>query len=40
LGIDYPGVTQAGLIALAHPDTQSFRPARRRTDVLRWNRDA
>jgi hypothetical protein len=41
LGIDYPAVTQAGLIALAHPDTQSFRPARRRParEVLRWNRD-
>jgi nitroreductase len=42
LGVDYPGITQAGLIAVAHPDAQDFRPARRRParDVLRWNLDA
>jgi nitroreductase len=41
LGIPFPDVTQAGLIAVAHPDSQSFRPARRLlvSDVLLWNRD-
>jgi nitroreductase len=40
LGLPYPGVTQAGLIAVGHPDTQMFSPARRRplTEVLSWNR--
>jgi nitroreductase len=40
LGIPFPGVTQVGMIAVAHPDSQSFRPARRLAvpDVLRWNR--
>ena len=40
LGLPYPEVTQAGLIAVGHPDTQSFNPARRRplAGVLSWNR--
>ena len=40
LGLPYPEVTQAGLIAVGHPDAQSFSPARRRplAEVLSWNR--
>jgi nitroreductase len=40
LGLDYPAVTQAGIVAVGHPDDQAFKPARRRpvTEVLRWNR--
>jgi nitroreductase len=39
LGIDYPAVTQAGIIAVGHPDAQNFRPARRRPvgEILTWN---
>lgn len=39
LGIPYPDATQAGLVAIAYPDSQDFRPARRRPldDVLDWN---
>jgi nitroreductase len=41
LGISYPAATQAGIIVVAHPDRQDFRPARRRPveAVLRWNRE-
>jgi nitroreductase len=40
LGLPYPEVTQAGLIAVGYPDEQSFKPARRRpvAEVLHWNR--
>jgi nitroreductase len=40
LGLPYPEVTQAGIIAVGHPDHQAFRPARRLplTEVVRWNR--
>jgi len=39
LGIPYPAATQAGLVAVAYPDCQEFRPARRRPldEVLDWN---
>jgi nitroreductase len=39
LGVDYPAATQAGVIAVAFPDRQDFRPARRLplSDVLSWN---
>jgi nitroreductase len=39
LGIDYERETIAGLVAVAHPDRQEFRPARRPpvADVIRWN---
>jgi nitroreductase len=39
LGLPFPEVTQAGLIAVGHPDTQSFKPAKRCPlgDVLTWN---
>lgn len=42
LGISYPAATQAGVIAVAHPDRQDFRPARRQplSDILTWNRGA
>jgi nitroreductase len=42
LGVDYPAATQAGVIAVAHPDRQDFRPARRQplSDVLSWNHSA
>ncbi|MGI5129854.1 nitroreductase family protein [Pseudonocardia sp. CA-107938] len=41
LGLEYPGTTQAGIIAVGHPDHQVFRAARRRplAEVLRWNRE-
>ena len=40
LGIPYPAATLAGLVAVAYPDSQDFRPARRTPldDVLDWNR--
>jgi nitroreductase len=39
LGIPYPDATQAGMIAVAQPDRQDFRPARRQelSAVMRWN---
>jgi nitroreductase len=39
LGIPYPGMTQAGIIAVGHPDSQEFKRARRRplADVMSWN---
>lgn len=39
LHIPFPQMTQAGLIAVGHPDTQNFKPARRRPleEVMRWN---
>jgi nitroreductase len=42
LGLAYPDVTQAGLIAVAYPDRPDFRPAMRQPvdAVLRWNHDA
>jgi nitroreductase len=42
LGLDYPAATQAGVIAVARPDKQDFRPARRQplSDVLSWNAGA
>lgn len=41
LGLDYPHITQAGIIAVGHPDHQAFKTARRRPlpEVLRWNRE-
>lgn len=41
LGLEYPGTTQAGIIAVGHPDHQAFRVARRRplAEVMRWNRE-
>jgi nitroreductase len=41
LGLAHPSVTQAGLIAVAFPDKQDFRPAKREplSTVLRWNVD-
>jgi nitroreductase len=37
--IPYPEVSQAGLIAVGYPDTQTFQPARRRPlkEVVQWN---
>ncbi len=40
LAIPYPEMTQAGIIAVGHPDRQDFKLAQRRplADVMRWNR--
>ncbi|HCB05122.1 MAG TPA: nitroreductase family protein [Nocardioides sp.] len=40
LEIPYPRMTQAGIIAVGHPDRQEFKPARRRplAEVMSWNR--
>jgi nitroreductase len=42
LGVDYPTATQAGVIAVARPDKQDFRPAGRQSlsDVLSWSAGA
>jgi nitroreductase len=39
LGIPYAGVTQVGLLPVAHTDGTTFKPARRRPleDVVHWN---